>query len=478
MRCPWLFSLVILAGCPDGGASDESSIPTSFTAGDSAMATTGEPTTSTGTTSTGVVDTSDGPGSDCTFCDAPNQACIDDQCVTTCQGVMPDPCGPAQVCDVISGECREPDAPCTLAGPSTACGEASCGPGSVCDDAGGCIPVAPCADVACLDDGHCWGTLCSCERAVDCTPAADALNGPFSEGMVDLEFADDCTAWMLTIISGPDLVRRLAPDGTLTEWAGVTNLDMGEIAVLKSLTPPAGITQPPGLVSRPTAPPPVTVEGIGEVAITYVCCPTCGCDAAAQEQQGVARLVEDDLVEPLQIVIPAVTSGATGPFGAQWTDAGPQALTWGIDRVLYVGNSMVDGEYDTADLEAQTTANVGTFAARSTAAAPVTRVHLLVALLGGSVVRFNVIDGSITPVADVGQDVTSLAHDSFSGLVYASLRDYTIVSIDPFTGAVQDFDVMPGPGRVAISPDGQLFFAPVKIIEDQPVTAYDLPDSF
>jgi len=73
-------------------------------------------------------------------------------------------------------------------------------------------------------------------------PDLDALNGSFSTEIVDLEFADDCTAWMATLRSGTDYVRRLETDGTVTEWAGVSNLDMGEIKVLKSLVVPASGT--------------------------------------------------------------------------------------------------------------------------------------------------------------------------------------------------------------------------------------------
>ena len=41
---------------------------------------------------------------------------------------------------------------------------------------------------------------------------------------------------MVTLRSGTDYVRRLRPDGELTEWPGVSNLDMGEIKVLKALS--------------------------------------------------------------------------------------------------------------------------------------------------------------------------------------------------------------------------------------------------
>ena len=129
---------------------------------------------------------------------------------------------------MISGECVPPDAMCKLAGPEVACGGKSCGPGSVCDGVGECLAIAPCADVACTGEGHCWGTFCSCQRVIECQdPALDLLNGPFSVDIGGIDFADDCNAWMVTLRSGADYLRRLTPAGDLTTWTGVANLNMG-----------------------------------------------------------------------------------------------------------------------------------------------------------------------------------------------------------------------------------------------------------
>jgi hypothetical protein len=442
---------------------------------------------------TGVVDgsSSDGGLDPCLFCDAPNQQCIDGQCVTTCQGQAPDPCGPAQVCDVLSGECRDPGAPCTLAGSAEPCSGRQCGPGSVCDGQGACIPVAPCGDVACLPSGACWGTYCACTRTIACTPPSDdALNGPFAVEIGGLEFADDCTAWMVTLRSGTDYVRRLRPDGTLTEWGGVSNLNMGEVKVLKAVTPPAGLAlgrpsaltgagRPSASVPEPhalTGAPAGGVEGLGEVAITYTCCASCGC--FTDPPQGVARLVEDDPVDPLPLVIEAVVTQGSGPFGAPAADAGPFGLTWGIDRVLYVGNSTANGDIVTADLAMGTQSALATLAGRITAGAPVSAAHLLFAIEGGQVYRFNVHTLEAQLLVELGDDVTSLSHDAFDGRVYAGLRSLDVVVIEPRTGAVEPFAVMPGRGRVAVSPDGQLWFSPVAYLEANPISAWDLPDAF
>ncbi len=496
-RAIWSLGLACCA-CSGGAASDDDPDPSGvFPPGDSSgvEASTEQGSAGSSGEATGPLDgtssSSDEGGDPCLFCDAPNQQCIDEQCVTTCQGQQPDPCGPAQVCDVISGECHDPDAACTLAGEPEACGDRQCGAGSVCNGQGTCIPVAPCGDVACLASGECWGTYCACERTIDCAPPAEAdLNGAFATEIGGLEFADDCTAWMVTLRSGTDYVRRLTPDGTLTQWAGVSNLNMGEVKVLKAVTPPAALTLDPA-VTLVAGPSPASasarpaslvggraseVEGLGEVAITYTCCSTCGC--FTDPPQGVARLVEDDMANPLPIVIEAVVTQGTGPFGAASADAGPFGLTWGIDRVLYVGNSTANGDIVTADLDMQTQSALTTLAGRITAGAPISAAHLLFAIEGGEVYRFNVLTLAAELLTDLGTDVTSLSHDAFDGRVYAGLRSLEVVVLDPHTGAIEPFDTMPGRGRVTVSPNGQLWFSPVAYLEANPIMAWALPNAF
>ncbi len=479
-----LLVALLLPACGGGG---EQRPDTGTASGVSATATTNgsDPTTggtgsgtgtSTAASSTGAGSSSTGLG--CTFCDGPNEKCVDDECVTTCQGIAPDPCPAGEACDVISGECVAPGSPCTLTGSYEPCGQGACGPGSVCDGAGQCIPIAPCAEVACLDDGTCWGTACSCQRVHGCTTLPDEglLNGPFSDDIFDLEFADDCTAWMVTLRSGTDYVRRLAPDGTLTEWPGVANLNMGEVAVLRALTPPVGISLDP--TGRVTSRPAPRGGGLGEVAITYTCCATCGCQA--DPPQGMARLDEANPNDPLVLLIPAVVTQGSGPFGSAPADAGPMGLTWGEDRVLYVGNSTANGNLDTADLDAMTQSALAPLPDRITAAAPISGAHLLVATLGGKLYRYNVLTQTPVEVAQLPADVTSLAFDSFSGRVYASLSDLDVLELDPWTGASSTFETMPAIGRVAVAPHGRLFYVPARYLVGPgvPISSWDLPDTF
>lgn len=396
-----------------------------------------------------------------------------------CQG-EPELCMADTVCDVISGECVPADAPCTLAGPSVDCGAVQCGPGSVCDDQGTCIPIAPCGQVAC-EGSQCWGDACVCDREVACnTATAEQLNGTFSTDIFGLDFADDCNAWMVTLRSGTDYLRRMTPAGDLSEWPGVANLNMGEVKVLKALNPqfPApGIDDFQGPLGEGQGPPQTVGGDLGEVAITYTCCPTCGCQA--DPPQGVARLLEGD-PQPLPIVIVGIaTQGNNGPFGGTAADAGPMGLTWGDDLRLYVGNSMANGNFDTADLGLGTQDMLTQFDSRVTAAAPISAVHLLVALDTGELLRFNTAINQTTFLVDLEVGVTSLSHDSFTGMVYAGLADLSVVEVDPFTGEFLDFQTMPGKGRVAVSPDGKLWYVPARYAGGNlPLSNWDLPSSF
>lgn len=499
-RPPASWTLIALSlglACGDDGRADPTGSPAGGPAGDPSgdlTDATGTATTSptpTGDTPTGsassessasdptgpVLTSSDTTAADpCGACDDPHQQCIEGECVTGCQGQAPDPCGPDQVCDVITGDCLAPDAACTLTGPSVACDTQQCGPGTACDGAGACIPVAPCADVACTGEGACWGSLCGdCERSPGCSdPAIELLNGPFSADISAIDFADDCTAWAVTVSGGQEFVRRMTSAGELSSFGAIGDFDLGEVRVLRRLTVPQ-LTVPFPFGSEPAEP--IPVEGYGEVAVTYICCPTCGSCANNPEARGVAHLVEDNPNMPLPIIIYAEPTQGTGPFGNIAVDGGPQGLTWGEDRVLYVGNALADGVYSSADLEAATVDELYTFPVRVTASAPISNVHNLVALLGGDLHRFNTVTHETEFVVDLMSDVTNLSQDPFSGHVYASLASLEVVRVHPFSGEVESFAMMPAKGRVAVSPSGKLWFAPVAYLNKTPIISWDLPAS-
>jgi hypothetical protein len=478
--------LLPLACNGDDGSSSDDEIGATDTTGstDDDATESGEESSSTAddesdssTTDTDTTSESDSDTTDDT--DTTSESDSTDTGEMGCQG-DPAVCEGDLVCDVISGECVPVGTECTLSGPSVPCGAVQCGPGSVCDDQGTCIPIAPCSQVDCLDD-QCWGDACVCERQISCaTATAEQLNGPFSTDIFGLDFADDCNAWMVTLRSGTDYLRRMTPAAELTEWPGVANLNMGEVKVLKALNPQAPLPEiddvqlPAGEGQGPAH----TVGGeLGEVAITYTCCPSCGCQA--NPPQGVARLLEGD-PQPLPIVLPGIpTQGNNGPFASTAADAGPMGLTWGDDLRLYVGNSMANGNFDTADLGMGTQDMLTQFDSRVTAAAPISAVHLLIALDTGELLRFNTETNTTTFVVDLEVGVTSLSHDSFTGKVYAGLADLGVVEVDPFTGEFVDFQTMPGKGRVAVSPDGKLWYVPAKYAGAAlPLSTWDLPNSF
>ena len=152
--------------------------------------------------------------------------------------------------------------------------------------------------------------------------------------------------------------------------------------------------------------------------------------------------------------------------------------TVGLARVLYVGNSTNNGDLNTANLDKMTQEKLLTYDSRVLASAPVSPAHILVGLDGGEVYRYNTNTGDSELVIDLMSDMTSMSHDSFSGLVYIGLSTLEVVELHPFTGEVATFEQMPGKGRVAVSPSGKLWFTPVKYAQNGTLSSWDLPDSF
>ena len=151
---------------------------------------------------------------------------------------------------------------------------------------------------------------------------------------------------------------------------------------------------------------------------------------------------------------------------------------WLPARVLYVGNSTMNGDFNSANLEKMEQAVEFKFMDRVTAAAPVSPAHLVVGLIGGDVYRYNVLTKQAEFLLDLGADTTGFSHDRFTGQVYAGLSNLEIVVFDPFTGEIASFAKMPGKGRVTVSPSGNLYYAPVKYVAPGVITPFDLPDSF
>jgi hypothetical protein len=379
-------------------------------------------------------------------------------CVSDCRPLDAQPCGTGSACDFTDGKCKEPSAACFTPGSFDPCPDATgtvvraCGPGTMCDGKGSCVvPGNGCTKIDC-DTQRCWATDCPCERpAPRCAVASlDALNQPAfagaeptndrdEEGAFDLDFDDLCTAYSVTMISGTDYLRQLTSDGTLTTWSSTTNLNMGQVAVLRV---PGG-----------------EFKELGDVAATYICCATCGCIETGEDGRiGVIRLDRASSTRPLPNVLPAKPTTGTGPFGLPSIDTGPYGLTWGADRALYAGNIEANGDFVRVDLEAKTTTPIATFDKRVTASALYDLRRLLVAVEGGEVFLVETKSGAKTPWASLGANVTSLERDKFSGKVYAELASTPprIVEVSA-GGGVKDFATPPRLGRIAIAPDNFLY---------------------
>jgi hypothetical protein len=266
-------------------------------------------------------------------------------------------------------------------------------------------------------------------------------NGRDGEGAVALGFDDVCAAYAVTVISGPDYLRQLTADGMLTTWESVTNLDMGEVAVLRL---------PGGEFS----------DTLGDIAATYICCATCGCvETGTDARIGVVRLDRASTTRPLPNVLPAMATSGTGPFGNVTLDSGPAGLTWGADHALYVGNVDANGDFARIDLMAGTSTSLTRFAARVVASTIFDAHSILVGLESGAIYRFDIYTGLSQLWATLPAGATSLARDRFSGRVYAEIGGATpsIVSLAAGGTETTSFQSPPRLGRIAIAPDGYLY---------------------
>jgi len=262
-------------------------------------------------------------------------------------------------------------------------------------------------------------------------------------GLVDLDFDLACNAWGVTTLAGPDYLRRLTPDGGITAIAGVTNLNMGEVAALQGNKGVFGDAAAKGL------------------ALTYTCCAACGC---LSTPQGVAEWEEATTTLPMRMT--AVPTTGSGPFGAGALDTGPFGLSWGLDRVLYVGNLEASGDYHALDLDGQRRARIAQLPQRVYASAPWDRHHMLVATADGKLILAPTIGTTGAPrelTALDGGAVTSVVRDPFSGRGYASIYEAAghvsrIVSFAADGSGVRTFATRSdGPGRIALARDGFLY---------------------
>jgi hypothetical protein len=433
-----------------------------FGCGSSTTTGSGGASSTSSTTGTGGHGGHGGSAPTCAdiLCSAPGELCVDGACVLDCRKVGAQPCAMGTRCDVSDqspGQCVPEGSPCLTSSAPETCGGKICGPGSACDGNGKCYPRVPCGSVTC-DDAGCYGTQCSCAREPGCSPAplgapgeVQTLHDPaFLKGLTDLEFDPNCGAWGVTLISGPDYLRSMTPAGAPISYPGITNLNMGEVSVLQQISIPKSGHGPK---ASPNPGPPEPSDLL-DVALTYICCSTCGCQLQSTPQ-GVAHF--EPMTSMIPMVIPSQTfTDGSGPFGAKGIDTGPAGLTYGTDRVLYVGNVNVNGDYYRLDLKAQAPTLVTTFASRVYASTPFDAITMLVALEGGEIRLLRLTDGSSELWATSAEPVTGLVRDFFDGAVYVARKDKGIWKYDE-KGQGALFETAKNPARISIAPDGFLY---------------------
>lgn len=419
-----------------------------------------------------------------TPCTKPGEVCLGGACVVDCREPGSVPCASGDVCDVGSehpGQCVTLGTGCVVSSAPVACaggdgGSVTCGSGTRCDGEGGCYAALPCKSMLCKG-GTCWGTDCACTRpAPACAPAplgklgdAGTLNDPkfikcgslssCDGGIFDLDFDQKCGAWGVTMISGTDYLRNIDPTGKVSEYAGVTNLNMGEVAAIQGDNGVFG-------------------GGLTDVALTYICCATCGCilSGSGGNPQGVAALDTSNGSLPMKIPTTKFSTGA-GPFANPTVDTGPYGLSWGLDQVLYVGNVQANGDYHALDLATSSSQVVATFSKRVLASAPFDKARMLVGLEGGEVQLVQVLGGKGAPktLITLSTHMTSLVRDAWSGRVYAELGDKSIVSFAEDGSDLKPFQTAPAKGRISIAPDGYLYHLTVGWPTTPEVVRWQLP---
>lgn len=371
-------------------------------------------------------------GCDPSACNGPGQLCEGGRCLSDCRRSGSGACAADKVCDFLSGQCLAADTACLVPDRYDACPGAAaqrCGPGSACAPDGTCVLDGTCAGaLGCDGDGRCRAAGCSCERpAASCLPAplAKMNQAPFNQSPWDVKFDRLCNAYAVTVISGGDFLRQLAPDGTVVSTPGQGNLDMVEVA-------PAPLV--PG------------AQGPGNVALSY-----------NQGGPGLTLLNRAAAQPDLIRVVTVTVSGGSGPIDARY-EGGVLGLTYGGDGKLYAGNINVPGEVAQVDLEKRQVVSLLLLPQRVHAATAYDSRSLLVALADGSLVLVDVVARTSAPFARLDGAVASLQRDRFSGAIYAAVAGPPRVLVLSGDGARRAvFQDQPRLGRLALAPDGSLY---------------------
>ncbi len=386
-------------------------------------------------------------------CAAPNNVCVAGACAYDCRQLGATPCAGGRVCDYTTGACLAVDASCLLTGSFRACGSQSCGPGTYCDPTAlRCAPFGACRALVCDPTGRCYGRDCPCERPATCAPATlDQLNtAPMNVGLVSLDIDDECNVYGSTVVGGTDYVRRMDPSGRYSQFDGLSNLDMGEVAVQRG-----GGGSAPG------------------VAAVYACCARCSC--AGSVIQGVGLV--DRATGTVPMSVPAeITTGGAGVPGLYFSE-GPLGLAIAANGDVFVGNLRASGDFFRIAPSTGTPSLVTSLPRRVHASALLDPRTMLVAVETGELYRVD-LAGVTAPerVASLAMGVASMRADFFTGRVYASLSDGRIVSFRADGGDLRTVATLSEVQRIAFSPDGSLYHMAVAAVGTARFARIDVGD--
>jgi hypothetical protein len=175
----------------------------------------------------------------------------------------------------------------------------------------------------------------------------------------------------------------------------------------------------------------------------------------------------------LPVVVPAVTTTGTGPFGVNYLDTGPYGLGVSPLGEFFVGNVRANGDWYRYDTDTRSITAVATLPRRITASTSFDLDTMLVAVEGGELYLVDRAPGGLTRrLGTLGADVQSVRRDPFTGRFYASLRDRRIVSIRSDVTDLRVETMAARGSRIAVSPDGWLY---VLLEEGGPVSRVALP---
>ena len=255
-------------------------------------------------------------------------------------------------------------------------------------------------------------------RASCTPPSATTLTTYDPSGVTDLQFDEDCLAYLTTVISGTDYIYAISSTGTETVHNGTSNHDIGSVAVDPS--------------------------GTGYFAVSY---------------NNVGYLgVNTGTGTPVV---------ATGGYrkGSNWNNpylnTSASSMAWDDNGCIWMPNFSALGSVDCFD-------GAGAYSTLATLGGYVESVALdphdtLFVSVDAEVIELDS-SGNSTVYYDVGDTIHDMVFD-ITGELYVVTDAGNIVVIDHSGGSHSTYATVAGQGKLAISPDGTLFY-----VESNPVS--------